>query len=54
VLNTWLVYLHFQHMRGHLDAAELAAEDAKVRELLAGSTEPHLAEFLAAWGPAAA
>ena len=54
VLNTWLVYLRFQHMRGHLDATELAAEDAKVRELLAASTEPHFAEFLAAWGPAAA
>ena len=54
VLNTWLVYLRFQHMRGHLDATELAAEDAKVRESLAVSTEPHLAEFLAAWGPAVA
>ena len=54
VLNTWLVYLRFQHLRGRIDATDLAAEDAKVRELLAASTEPHLAEFLAAWGPAAA
>ena len=54
VLNTWLVYLRFQHMRGHLDATDLVAEEAKVRDLLAASTEPHLAEFLAAWGPAAA
>lgn len=54
VLNTWLVYLRFQHMRGHIDATELAAEEAKVRETLAASTEPHLAEFLATWGTPAA
>jgi predicted PolB exonuclease-like 3'-5' exonuclease len=53
VLNTWLIYLRFQAMRGHLDAAELAAEEQRVRELLADSAEPHHAEFLAAW-PAAA
>ncbi|MFM7707010.1 MAG: hypothetical protein ACKO9D_03150 [Gammaproteobacteria bacterium] len=54
MLNTWLVYLRFQHMRGHLDATDLVVEDAKVREMLGASAEPHLAEFLAAWGPAVA
>lgn len=49
VLNTWLIYLRFQHMRGHLDATELLAEEQRVRELLAASDEPHLGEFLAAW-----
>lgn len=50
VLNTWLVYLRFEHMRGRIDPTELAAEEQRVRELLADSTEPHFAEFLAAWG----
>jgi predicted PolB exonuclease-like 3'-5' exonuclease len=49
VLNTWLVFLRFQHMRGRIDTTELAEEHRRVRDLLAGSTEPHLAEFLAAW-----
>ncbi|MFO0003081.1 MAG: hypothetical protein ACK559_18305 [bacterium] len=54
MLNTWLIYLRFQMMRGHLDATELAAEEQRVRELLAESPEPHHAEFLAAWPAAAA
>ena len=54
VLNTWLVFLHFEHMRGHLDAIALAAELARVRELLAAGEEPHFAEFLAAWPESAA
>ncbi len=49
VLNTWLVYLRYQLMRGHIDATELASEEARVRELLSSSSEPHFKEFLAAW-----
>jgi len=49
VLNTWLVYLRFQFMRGHLDTAGLAQELARVREFLAASPALHWAEFLAAW-----
>jgi 3'-5' exonuclease len=49
VLNTWLVYLRYQLMRGHIDAAELESEEARVRELLDTSSEPHFKEFLAAW-----
>ena len=49
VLNTWLVYLRFEFMRGNLDAPGLAREFALVRETLAGMDVPHLNEFLAAW-----
>jgi len=52
VLNTWLVYLRFEFMRGHLDAADLERELALVRTTLEGMQQPHLDEFLAAW-PAA-
>lgn len=49
VLNTYLVYLCFERMRGHLSAEGLAQEFALVRDVLAGSQAPHLAEFLAEW-----
>ena len=49
VLNTWLVYLRFEYMRGNLDDKDLAREYALVRETLAAMDQPHLNEFLAAW-----
>jgi hypothetical protein len=49
VLNTYLVFLRFQHMRGILDDAQLQSELERVRELLAGSEAGHFQEFLAAW-----
>jgi len=49
VLNTWLVFLRFQLLRGRLSPAAHAAEVARVKTLLREATEPHLAEFLAAW-----
>jgi hypothetical protein len=49
VLNTWLIYLRFEFMRGNLDAAGLQREFALVRETLAGMGMPHLDEFLEAW-----
>ncbi len=49
VVNTWLVYLRFQHMRGHLDDADLEREFALVRETLTSMERPHTDEFLAAW-----
>ena len=52
VLNTWLVFLRFEFMRGNLDAAGLKREYDLVRESLTAMDEPHLNEFLAAW-PAA-
>ena len=49
VLNTWLVYLRFEFMRGNLDATELQREFALVRETLRSMDQPHLNEFLEAW-----
>ncbi|WP_205527291.1 3'-5' exonuclease [Solimonas sp. K1W22B-7] len=49
VLNTWLVYLRFQFMRGLLDTAGLAQEIERVKEFLRASTAPHWQEFLEAW-----
>jgi len=49
VLNTYLVYLRFQHMRGLLSDKLLAAELDRVRSALAEADAAHLQEFLAAW-----
>lgn len=49
VLNTWLVYLRFEFMRGNLDATQLQHEFALVRETLRSMDQPHLNEFLEAW-----
>lgn len=49
VLNTWLVYLRFQLMRGRLTTQAHAEELQRVRELLGVSTAAHWVEFLAAW-----
>ena len=52
VLNTYLVYLRFEHMRGNLDDERLKREYALVRSTLEDMAQPHLTEFAAAW-PAA-
>ena len=49
VLNTYLVYLRFELLRGHLTQGEHAHEIARVRKLLGDSTAAHLREFAAAW-----
>ena len=49
VLNTYLIYLRFQLIRGHLNAVEHAHELARVRKLLGESNAAHLKEFAAAW-----
>jgi predicted PolB exonuclease-like 3'-5' exonuclease len=49
VLNTYLVFLAFQHQRGQLAVDAWAAERARLRQLLQASAEPHHAEFLAQW-----
>jgi predicted PolB exonuclease-like 3'-5' exonuclease len=53
VINTYLVYLRFELMRGRLSHEEHDRECALVRTWLGGAGKPHLAEFLAAWAPAA-
>jgi predicted PolB exonuclease-like 3'-5' exonuclease len=49
VLNTFLIYLRFELLRGHLSASEHAHEVARVRKALSESTAEHLKEFAAAW-----
>lgn len=49
VLNTYLVLLAFERMRGHLEPAAWEAECARVRTLLQGSGESHHQEFLSQW-----
>lgn len=52
VLNTWLVYLRFERMRGRLDAGALREEEARVRQFIdaAGAAgAAHWTEFSAAW-----
>ena len=50
VVNTYLVYLRFQQMRGMLTAAEHDAEVNLVKSALAALDKPHWKEFLSAWG----
>ena len=47
-LNTYLVYLHWQCVRGNLSDASLAAEHSVVKTALANG-DPHLQEFLQVW-----
>ena len=49
VINTWLIFLRFQHMRGRLTDAGLADELARTRTWLTDAKQPHFDEFLAAW-----
>jgi predicted PolB exonuclease-like 3'-5' exonuclease len=49
VVNTYLVFLRFQAMRGALTAEQHAAQCGIVRATLARSGEPHWQEFLAHW-----
>ncbi|WP_051229102.1 3'-5' exonuclease [Paludibacterium yongneupense] len=47
--NTYLVYLRFQQMRGHLSTREYDAEIAMARDWVAAQDKMHWREFLAAW-----
>ena len=49
VLNTYLIYLRFELMRGRLLPEEYRGYVAQVREVLAQQAKPHFQEFLAAW-----
>lgn len=51
VLNTYLIYLRFQHLRGILDTAALADEEGRVRQFLDQATAAHWQAFAAAWPP---
>jgi len=49
VLNTYLVYLRFELLRGRLTRERYADEVERVKTLLRAGKEPHLAEFLRVW-----
>ena len=49
VMNTYLVLLHFERLRGTLGTEALVAEQQRLRATLGASTEPHHREFLEAW-----
>ena len=49
VVNTYLVFLRFQQMRGLLSAEERAAEEAFVRGQLVATGAAHWKEFVGAW-----
>lgn len=49
VLNTYLLYLRFELMRGRLDEDAYNIECELVRESLASEAKPHFNAFLKAW-----
>jgi predicted PolB exonuclease-like 3'-5' exonuclease len=49
VLNTYLVYLRFELMRGNLDQPGYEQETRRVRDFLKSETRPHWRAFLEAW-----
>lgn len=49
VVNTWLVFLRFQMMRGCMDRAQYERELDLVRTSLAKIEAPHWPEFLSQW-----
>lgn len=51
VLNTYLVYLRFELIRGRLAKESYEAEVARVFEWLEERSEAHWQQFLAAWEP---
>lgn len=49
VLNTYLVYLQFEMIRGRCSRGLLAKKIERVKDLLRNSGESHLEEFLEVW-----
>ncbi len=49
VLNTYLIYLRFELIRGRLNAEQYAEEIARVRQHVAQQDGAHFQEFRAAW-----
>ena len=49
VVNTHMVYLAFQHLRGHLSPSAWRAQQTLVRQTLSAIDEPHWREFLPRW-----
>jgi predicted PolB exonuclease-like 3'-5' exonuclease len=51
VVNTYLVFLRFQAMRGAVTPDQYQSQCEIVRATLARNTEPHWQEFLSHWQP---
>jgi 3'-5' exonuclease len=49
VLNTYLIFLRFELMRGNLTRERYAEELERVKVFLRAAPEPHFAEFLHVW-----
>ena len=51
VINTYLVFLRFELMRGNVSPDRYAEEVERMKTLLRGGTaaEPHFTEYLRAW-----
>lgn len=49
VLNTYLIYLRFELLRGRFSRERYAEEVERVKTLLRAGNEPHFTEFLQAW-----
>lgn len=49
VLNTYLVYLRFELMRGKLSTGNFTTKTKQLQELLVSSQQSHLEEFLNSW-----
>lgn len=50
-LNTYLIFLRFELMRGRLSTERYQNECGRVRKVLVEADKAHLKEFLAAWEP---
>jgi hypothetical protein len=48
-LNTYLIYLRFELMRGNLDESGWKRESDLIRKTLHDTSKPHLNAFLNAW-----
>lgn len=49
VMNTWLVYCRFRHLRGEIDHVAYQQEIDLVREFLNNNDAPHWQAYRAAW-----
>lgn len=52
VLNTYLIYLQFEKMRGNISTDQLVHLHARLKENLQQESKLHLADFLSAWNAA--
>ncbi len=49
VLNTYLVYLRFLQIQGHINSDQLVWEESRLRESLLSTDKEHLVGFAEAW-----